>query len=80
MTYDHLEAQAKIDAFLSLPATLAGSSSAALDAAAAELAAFCPTVEEFAGLLQEVQTALDTVCSALLAMRDTAIERERAQP
>lgn len=76
MTFDRPAAQASIDALLDMPRLLAGSPVAALDAALAELAQIVPTVEEFGPLLTDAAIALQTVNSALLALRERAIERE----
>lgn len=77
MNYDENEARAKIAALLQLPADLAGASSASLSAALAELGKFHPSPEEFGDLTAQANTAFDTVYSALLAMRERALERER---
>lgn len=80
MIHDQQAAQAKIDALLDLPATLAGASALSLAAALDELGRFHPQEAEFGNLLDAAQLALDTVCSALLALRDNALEREKVQP
>lgn len=70
-------ASVKLAELLDLPATLAGSGSVALTAALDKLGEFHPATAEFGLLTDQVHMALDTVCSALLMMRDAALERER---
>jgi hypothetical protein len=71
------EASVKLADLLDLPALLAGSDSSSLTAALDKLGEFHPTPAEFGSLVEQAHMALDTVCSALLAMRDRALEREQ---
>lgn len=77
MTFDRPAAQAAIDSLLLLPEQLAGSTVAALDAALAELAHLALTADEFGPLLTDAAMALQTVNSALLTLRNAAVEREQ---
>lgn len=69
-----------IDALLQLPSACAGMDSRTLEAEIALIDAVPFTVAEFGALLAEAETARDTVRSALLALRDAAINREHGRP
>lgn len=77
MTFDQPAAQASIDALLDMPRLLAGSPVAALDAALSHLSRLVPTEAEFGPLLTDAAMALQTVNSALLALRHAAVDREK---
>lgn len=77
MDNDDTPARAMLDAILALPRQAAGMTSTQIRAILDQLGQL-PIMEcEFGELTEEARTAVATVASALLSMRDYALERER---
>lgn len=80
MTTDDTPARAKLDAILALPQEAAGMNSTQLRAILDQLGATPVMPEQFGDLLDEARTAVATVASALMSMRDHALDREQGRP